>query len=222
MLAQFANREGVAHEVVRRPREQNLPPVPGGHDPRRSMHIQAHVIRRHGKRLSGMDPDSDSQFLTVRPVRVDEPPLSRNGGSNGIFCARKRDEESVALAVDFITAVPFERVAQKASVQVQSFRVSLRAELPQGPCGALDIAEQHGDGAGRLADHARHYRADLARREEGPLRASWTQWARIPPSSVHQLQTTPRSNVTMSFAILTSRGVISNSPAATSDSFSQA
>ena len=118
-----------------------------------------------------MDPHSDSQLLPVRPVRIDEPLLSINGSSNGTFCARKRDEESVALAVDFITAVLFERVAQQTSVQVQSFRVSFRAELPQSARRALDIAEQHGDGARRLASHARHYRADPARREEAHAHA---------------------------------------------------
>ena len=114
-----------------------------------------------------MDPDSDSQLLTARPVRADEPLLGRNGSSNGIFCARKRDEESVALAVDFITAALFKRLAHKPSVQVQSFRVELRAKLLQGPRRTFDIAEQHGDGAGGLANHARHYRADPARQEEG-------------------------------------------------------
>ena len=146
MLAEVAELAGV-DERRRRRRDEHLPAVTGGRDPRRAVDVRAHVALLRQQRRAGVQAHPHRQLeLLLRLARGLE--RARRG--------REGDEERVALRVDLDAAVPLERLAQDAPVLGERARVVLRAELVQKPRRPLDVGEEEGDGAARqLAPRAR-------------------------------------------------------------------
>ena len=95
-------------------------------------------------------------------------------GSGG-DCGRRggeRDEERVALRIDFDTLVTNERLTQGAAMLGQCVSVGIGTELVQEPRRALHVGEDKGDGSGRkLARHA-------------AIQARRTARCRTPPGAV--------------------------------------
>ena len=89
------------------------------------MDVKTDVLRRLGKRVSRVDPDSNRKRLAPGPLRLVQRVLrlrSRSSGSAGVC---ERDEKRVALVHDLITVVALEGISQRASVQREPFRVPL-------------------------------------------------------------------------------------------------
>ena len=134
VLAEVAN--GLAgDEVARRLRQEHLPAVPGGGDPRRAVDVDPDVALVGHDRLARVEPHADAD----RPVAERRLPVG--GGGDRVGGARERDEERVALRVHLDAAVPRESLAQHTAVLAQQLRVAL-AVLVQQPRRALDVREQ--------------------------------------------------------------------------------
>ena len=84
--------------------------MPGGHDSRGSMHVQADVLRRQRQRFARMDAHPDTEFLILGPVGRSKGLLRRRRCPDRVLSTRKRDEERVPLEVDLIAAVLLERL----------------------------------------------------------------------------------------------------------------
>src|SRR5439155_26227056 len=115
-------------------------------DPRRSVHVEAHIPLVRHERLAGVEAYADADRAAV------ERPLAFGGGRESVFRARKSDEEGVALGVDLDAAVAGEGLPEDAPVLRQRVGVGV-AELVQQACRALDVGEEEGDGAGRELAH---------------------------------------------------------------------
>jgi hypothetical protein len=144
VLAEVAN--GLARdEIPRRLRQEDLPAVPGGGDPCRTMDVDPDValFAHHG--LAGVQahPDFD------RPGAECRLPVGRGGKRIG--GARERDEERVALRVHLDAAVSRKSLAQHTAVLAQQACVAV-AVLEQQPCRALDVGKEERDrSAGKIA-----------------------------------------------------------------------
>ena len=78
-------------------------------------------------------------------------------------CRRRRegDKESVSLGVHLGTAETCASLAYQAAMPGERLRVSLRTELLEQPCRALDVGGEKGDGSRRkVASHRRMMRQD--------------------------------------------------------------
>jgi hypothetical protein len=75
--------------------------------------------------------------------------LGRERGSRRTLGGRKGDEERISLRVDLDAAMRSEGLAQKPAMLGERVAVRLAAERMEQACGALDVSEEEGDGAGR-------------------------------------------------------------------------
>ena len=83
----------------RRRRQHHLAPVRGTHDPRRAMHIHAHVLRWIQARLARVDTRPDPYRPIIEPPhQLAHSTDSRRGRREGV-------EEGVALVVDLVAVV---------------------------------------------------------------------------------------------------------------------
>ena len=96
--------------LARRLGEDDLPAVRGRRDPRRPVHVHAHVTLVGDDRLTGVEPHA----------RVDEAGRERCSGlvrrCDRVRRPREHDEEGVALRVDLDPSVPGECFPQRAPV----------------------------------------------------------------------------------------------------------
>jgi hypothetical protein len=136
-----------AGEVSGRLREQHLAAVARRGDPSRPVHVQADVILAVRQRL----PCVQAHPHLHRAAR--QCALCSSGGRDGRGGARERDEEGVALGVDFDSVMLAPCLAEDAVMLGEHRRVPI-AELLQQPRGPLDIGEEERHRAGRkLAQH---------------------------------------------------------------------
>ena len=134
VLPEVAN--GLAgDEVARRLRQEDLPAVPGGSDPRRAVDVDPEVALLGYDRLARVEPHADADRS------VAERRLAVGGGGDRVGGARERDEERVALRVHLDAAVPRKGLAQHTAVLAQQLRVAL-AVLVQQLRRALDVREE--------------------------------------------------------------------------------
>ncbi len=156
MLAEVAERRAGLEQLTRRLRNDDLPAVPRGHDPRRPMDVDPDVALVRDPRLAGMDAHSHPN----RAFR--EHGLRLRGARRRVAGPLEGDEERVALSVHLDPAVTLERVAQDATVLRQDPRVAI-AQLVEQACRALDVGEQERDGSPRKL---RHGHSELLKRAE--------------------------------------------------------
>ena len=145
MLAEVAHVLA-GDEVARRLRQEHLPAVPGGGDPRRAVDVHPDVALVGHDRLARVEPHPDAD----RPVAERRLPVG--GGGERVGGAREGDEERVALRVHLDAAVPRKGVAQHAAVLAQQLRVAL-AVLVQQPRRALDVREEERHCSARKVAH---------------------------------------------------------------------
>src|SRR3954471_3891764 len=116
VLAEIPERQVGRHlvdpERVRRARDQHLATMGGGADPRGAVDVQAYVVVLPDDRLAGVNAHAYAHLESLGPVRRAERPLRANRGGERVARARKRDEEGVALGVDFVAIVTVEGCAQ--------------------------------------------------------------------------------------------------------------
>ena len=135
-------------ELCRGGRDEHLPPVADGGDPRSSVDVVADVPFVGHERRPRVEADAHVDLTGCERVRQ----RSRSCESAGR--GRKREEEGVALRVDLDPAFPAHASRTISPVLAERLRVDLRAELVQEPRRALDVGEEEGDGAGRkLVSH---------------------------------------------------------------------
>ncbi len=151
-------------QCPRRAGDEHLSAVPGGHDPRRAVDVHADVVRRHGERLAGMDPDPDPDLDAGRPARPRERQLPVGRRRDRILRPGERHEQCVALLVHRVAGVPFERLQQQPTMKLQHAGVGVRTEALQELRRALDIGEQQGDGPVGCAITAPLWRIARARK----------------------------------------------------------
>ena len=116
----------VAHlgtgEIRGRLRQEHLPAVPGGGDPRRPVHVEPDVALVGPERLARVQAHPHAhRAVRKRALRV-------GGGRHGVGRAREGDEERVALRVDLDPVVPPPGVPQRTAVLGEHVRVPV-AEL---------------------------------------------------------------------------------------------
>jgi hypothetical protein len=127
--------------------------VPGRHDPRRLVHIDAHVAFARDERLPGMHPHSHTNRTDLESF------LTFGRSSNRIARTRKRNEERITLRVDLEASVPNEHLPEHTPVLGQRLRVPV-AEFVQQPRRPLDVGE---DERHRSCWQLRHRHTSIAR-----------------------------------------------------------
>ena len=120
---------------------QDLSAVPGGHDPRRAVHIDADVPVLVPLRLTGVQAHSRLQRLARGPLVRHQPALCLQSSRHGLTGGREHHEEAVALGPHLHTAVPGERLPQDPAMRRQC-RTPCPTQPVQQRRGPLDVAEQ--------------------------------------------------------------------------------
>ena len=139
---------GVLEHGGRGERDEYLASVRRGHDPRGAVHAEAVVpLLRHG-RLGCVDAHSHAKAASRRPFLRSERVLAVDRGGGRLLGAREREEERVALIVDFLASVLADGRAQDLPVVGEHVSVPL-AQMLQQLRRALDVREHEGDGSGR-------------------------------------------------------------------------
>jgi len=146
MVAQLTQLRFRVEQLSRRLREENLPAVPGAHDPGRPVHVSAHIPLLGYDRLTGVDTDPNANTPACERL------LGVSSGTHRVGRARESNKERVPLSVHFDPAVVRERLAQHSAMLGDHVRVPL-AELVQKARRALDVREEQRDRAGRKIPH---------------------------------------------------------------------
>ena len=135
-------------ERLRLRREQHLPAVGRGGDPRRPVDVEPDVVVATASTVAGMHPDADLDDGALRPGRGGEGALDRDRCTDGAGGCREDHEERIALGADLHAVPGGDRRPDQLGLPLEQrgVRVPERLEKARGP---LDVAEQEGDGAGR-------------------------------------------------------------------------
>src|SRR5215210_3131656 len=90
--------------------------MPGGHHTRGLMHVESDVPAVDRSRLARVQADPHPNLVLARP-RVSRKRLLRLGGGEGrIGSRRERDEEGIALTVDYVAVVLLARPPEQTMV----------------------------------------------------------------------------------------------------------
>ena len=143
-----AGRQLVGDQCARGARDQHLPAVPGRADPRRAVHVQAHVIVLPDLSLAGVDTHPHAHLDALGPRLGGERPLRAHHRGDRVARPREGDEERVTLRVDLAAVVLVERRPQQPLMLAEHLGVAA-AQARQQPRRSLDVGEQKGDGATR-------------------------------------------------------------------------
>jgi hypothetical protein len=111
------------------------------------MHREADVPLAGGGSLAGVNPDSDPNLDTVRPLLLGQRTLDRHGRGDCARRAPKRDKERVTLRVDLLAAVRRKRVAHECLLACEHLSVPLATKLLEQAGRAFGIGKHEGDGA---------------------------------------------------------------------------
>ena len=98
MAAEVANGEGRGRR--RGSREQDLPAMPGGADPRRPMDVDPRVALVGDECLADVDPHAHPDVAVAGPRLLDQGVLTLDGGRDGLVERGERSEDLVAMRVD--------------------------------------------------------------------------------------------------------------------------
>ena len=131
---------------------QHLPTVSGRGDARAPVHVDTDVVVLSQQRLTGVNAHPHAHIDCPRPRMSRERLLRGPRGTDGVACLPERDEEAIALGIDFSTAVLRERRAEKPPMIRQNVGVTL-AELLKQTCRPFDVREEEGNGARRQVSH---------------------------------------------------------------------
>ena len=158
------------HERMGRLRQEHLPAVADGGDPRAPMYVEADVSLLAQPRLAGMQPHPHAD----RPVG--QRALAVGSGGDGVRGAGEGDEERVTLCIDLDARMVGERGAESAPMLLQRLPVIV-AEPVQQPRRALHVREQQRhDTRRKIAHHhAIMERHGSAVQQTQPKREPWTR-----------------------------------------------
>ena len=136
----------VINKLPGRRREQNLPTVAAGGDPRAEVNVDSDVPLLCDERFACVNAHS----YTHRAVT--EASLRVACGANRVRGARERNEECISLRVDLDPAVPREGIAQDTTMFGQNFGIAFPELLKQAR-RPLDVREKQRDGPARQLAH---------------------------------------------------------------------
>ena len=129
-------------KVGGRLRQEHLPAVPGGRDPRRPVHVEPHVPLIGHERLAGVQPHPHADRATrERELRI-------RSGRHRVGRTREPDEERVALRVDLDPLVSPPRLPQRTAVLSERLCIPV-AQFPEQPRRPLDVGEEERHRPGR-------------------------------------------------------------------------
>ena len=148
MLAEVGN--AAVQQRPRCRRQQHLPAVTRGRDPRPEVDVLADVTLPGQKRLAGVQPHPDLDRTRLeRHIRCRRSSDPRPG-------IGEHEQERITLRVYLDTALGGEELAKHSTMLCKRLCVCLRSEFVQQPRRPLDVSEQEGDGrAWEPAPHAR-------------------------------------------------------------------
>ena len=150
-------------QCARRLGDEHLAAVGSASDPRPADDVEPEVALFPEGGFAGMQTHSNLDLGFSRPALGAEPQLSCEGATHAVTCPRKREEQGVALSVDFGSSGIGRRLTNDTAMLRNELPVTI-AELLKQPGRALDVAEEEGDGADRETCHRQHC---LQQREEG-------------------------------------------------------
>ena len=130
----------VLHEGSCCVRDQDLPPVPGGRDPRGPVDVDPYVVASRKRALARVEAHPDAELPTVWPRRFRQSALRRDRSAEPLDRGGERDEEGVALGPDLSAALGLQRPPDDLGVKLLDGSVAF-AQLLQQPRGALDVGE---------------------------------------------------------------------------------
>ena len=93
-------------QCARRLGDEHLTAVGSASDPRTADDVEPEVALFPEGWFAGMQTHSNLDLGFARPAHGAQRQLSREGATHGVPCARKREEQRVALSVDFGTVEP--------------------------------------------------------------------------------------------------------------------
>ena len=120
------------------------------------MHVHPDVARVRQEWLTRVDPHAHTQPGVRKCL------LRGGGGGDCVRGSGERDEEGVALRVDFDATLLLDRLTDDPVVLGQDLGVPF-PQLVEQPRGALDVGEEEGDGSGRQLPHSRPSEAPWGR-----------------------------------------------------------
>ena len=151
---QPAWRVRITEELCGRVRQEHLPAMPGGADPRAAVHADADVALFRRDRRRAVDSHPYAQLASVRPLVRCQHPLGVDGRARGIRRAWECHEERVSLRIHLRPTGSGNAFADQPSVFVEHDAVPLRTEVAQQPGRALDVGEEKRDCPAGALRHA--------------------------------------------------------------------
>jgi hypothetical protein len=129
-------------------RYDDLAPVRGRRDARRTMHIKADVTTSRHDGLARVQPHANAHDSIDRPRVRRQQALRGDGRRDRIARSLEREEETVAGRVDQIPGVLLEAAPHERTLVLEHTRIR-RPDLLEQTGGPLDIGEDECDGAAR-------------------------------------------------------------------------
>ena len=145
-------RDGGADERPRRLGEEDAAARGRAAETRGADDVEAVVALLADRRLAGVEAHAHADVHPLRPRVRRVRALRLDRGRDRVARAREGEEERVALRVDLDAAAVAERLAHEPPVVGEHVAVPVAEPLHQRG-GALDVAEDEGDGAGRERRH---------------------------------------------------------------------
>ena len=148
-----ARREMVAHQLLRRQREQGpARHASCGQDARHTVQRLAEVIAITMLGRAGVQRHADFQLADAAPVRPAQRPLGFQRAGQRTRRRVKGHAKGIADRFENVAAAALESLAQHAVVRGQRHAHRVRLLVPFFRA-ALDVAEQKRNGAGGRDDH---------------------------------------------------------------------
>ncbi len=150
VLSEVADRGGPRQQGHRLRRQQDLSAVGGRADPRRTMHIQTHVVvpAEHG--FAAVQTHPHAHPPTVRPGLSRQDALRVGRAEHGRACGRERGEDRIAGGGHRDATMRGDGSPNDLVVALQDVRVP-PVEVQQEPRRALDVGDEEGDNSSRQA-----------------------------------------------------------------------
>src|SRR5262249_34771166 len=127
-------------------RQQHLPTVAGGHDPRGAVDPDAVVSLFRDDGLAGVQTDADPHGAVIRPLVLGECALRICCGQRRVARPPEYVEERVALGVDLVAVVSLEGLADDLPVPRPHLGPAV-LEVPDESGRTFDVGEYKGDRA---------------------------------------------------------------------------
>ena len=144
-LERDPGRQVVVDQVARRPGQQDLAAVPGGHDPRGPVDAETDVAVVPHRRFARVEPHAYADLAAGGPSVRACAPLGSDRCEHRIPRASECGEERIALGVDHATARLRDSRRHQRVVVDEDVVIPIRAEGLQQLGRALDVGEEERD-----------------------------------------------------------------------------